>query len=75
MELLALVLVAILAFVAGYKYERFMRLWRELQEDIKKKVDKKPPKEQTSAFIDPTDPITQARMEHERLMKQLNPDE
>lgn len=76
MTLLAFVIAIVASFYAGYKYERLISLVKNLQETIKQKADaKKPVEEDKSVFVDPTDPVFMAKMEHERIMKTLNPDD
>lgn len=75
MIILAFVLSVIAAFSAGYKYERLLKTLKEIQESIKQKADAKKPEEEKSSFVDPFDPVLLAKIEHDRVMKTLNPDD
>ena len=75
MTLLAFVISIVASFYAGYKCERLLFSIKEIKETIKKKADLKEPEEDKSLFVDPTDPVFVAKMEHELLMKKLNPDD
>lgn len=75
METLAFVLAVIVAFSAGYRYERLLDSVKNVQKVLKEKANaKKMPIEDKSIFLDPLDPILQAKMEHDRLLKRLNPE-
>lgn len=72
---MAFVISIMVSFYAGYRYERLISSVKSIQESIKLKVDSKKPMEDKSVFVDPNDPVFVAKMEHERMMKTLNPDE
>lgn len=74
MTILAFIIAIALAFYAGYKYDQLKKTISKLQDSIKEKADAKEPDAQDkSVFLDPLDIATQARMEHEAMLKRLNP--
>lgn len=74
MTALAFIIVVIVAFYAGYKYEHLLTMLKDIKVSLQEKIDRKPPDEEKSTFLDPLDPVLQAKMEHDRIMKSLNPD-
>jgi hypothetical protein len=73
---LAFIIAIVIAFYTGYKYNQLKKMLSNLQESIKEKTDaQKPESQDKSIFLDPLDIATQARMEHEAMLRRLNPDE
>ena len=78
MTALAFVLAIVMAFYAGFKYERLLSRIKEIQELIEKKKDKEEiihKSNISNSVIDPLDPIQAAKFEHDELMRKLNPNE
>lgn len=71
MLLVAWVLSLIAAFYLGYFIRSFKNKIEFLEEQVKSKIDK--PKEEPKSFLyDPLDPVQQAMLDQEALMKKLN---
>lgn len=71
------VITVVAAFFLGYFLRGLTKKIAQLEQAIAQKVDKKPEEpepEPVSELIDPTDPIANAKWEHDQLMKKLNPD-
>lgn len=59
--------------VIGYKFSSLEKAVRQLQMDIKVKLDKKPePVGPQSRIVDPLDPIQQIEESQRKLMERLN---
>ncbi len=71
--ILAWVLSVIFGSYIGYRFERLKTQVENIKVVIKDKVDKKKDPEITSNFIDPSDPLTVAKFEHDILMEKINP--
>jgi len=65
----------IVVYYLGYKQGDLVKKVRSIEETIKKKIDKPIEEEPTSDFIDPFDEVSEAKYQHEVMMKKLNPDE
>lgn len=62
------------AFSLGYLLQGLLSKIKRLEEEVKKKVDKKEPApEKKSELIDPYDPVQTAQWELTQRMKDLNP--
>lgn len=75
MTVLAWVLSCIATFFVGYHYRELKVALASLRVSLEKKKDVPTQNEGKSVFIDPLDPIQQAKYEHERMMKELNPND
>lgn len=68
--------ILIVGFYAGWHYNNVVRRVEDLSQSVKDFVrePKKEPKPKT-VILDPDNVAQQARLEHDRIMRGLNPDE
>lgn len=74
MNLLAYTIIFCIGVSFGLMFSSILNRLRVLETDIKEKFERrKKENPTTSTFIDPDDPITAARMEHDEQLRRLNP--
>lgn len=74
MIVLAWVISLIAAIYLGYVLDRVLTRIKKIEKALEEKVTKKR-KEGKSYFYDPYDPVQQAKIEREKMMAKLNPEE
>lgn len=70
---LAWIVSVCLSLYIGYLYRDIRDKVNSFKISLEKKVEKTPTEETKSSVIDALDPIQQAKFEHARLMKRMNP--
>lgn len=62
-----------ISFYLGYKLREITSKIEAVERALKEKVDRKPePKESQSNLIDLTDPVAEAKYQHDKMMRELN---
>lgn len=75
MQVLAWVITTIVAMYLGYILDRVLTRLKKIESALKEKMSKRKEDSSKSYFYDPYDPVQAAKIEREKLMKKLNPED